>query len=219
MRKETKIFLRSSFPNSFCLMRQLLLATRNAHKTREFAEILGRKFAVRDLSTEPGAPEIEETGRTFADNAILKAIAISKRFAGLVVADDSGLEVDALQGAPGVYSARYAGPRATDTENIAKLLSELRKRTANPPCTARFRCVLAVAREGKVVRTFEGAIEGTIVDSPRGRTGFGYDPIFQPAGFSETFGELSAKIKNEISHRAHAIQALRSALADGVTWA
>src|SRR2546430_488823 len=103
-------------------MRQLLLATRNPHKTREFSEILGSGFMVRDLSAEPGAPEIEETGRTFAENAILKAVTISKEFSGLVVGDDSGLEVDALGGGPGIYSARYAGRDAKDADNIARLL-------------------------------------------------------------------------------------------------
>lgn len=199
-------------------MRQLLLATRNAHKTREFVEILGRDFAVRDLSGKRDAPVIEETGTTFAENAILKAVGISKRFPGLVVADDSGLEVDALGGAPGVFSARYAGPEATDAENIARLLSELRKISTEQPFAARFRCVLAVAREGELVETFEGAIEGTIVDSPRGDSGFGYDPVFQPTGSTETFAELSPEKKNEISHRARAIRGLRAALTSGLTW-
>ena len=195
-------------------MRQLLLATRNAHKTREFSEILGDEFEVRDLSAEPGAPEIEETGSTFAENAILKAVAISNRFPGLVVGDDSGLEVDALGGAPGIYSARYSGPEATDNENIARLFSELRKHPHDRPFTARFRCVLALARQGAVLGTFDGAIEGTIVQSPRGTAGFGYDPVFQPIGFAQTFAEISSTEKNRISHRAKAIQLLRAALAD-----
>ena len=154
-------------------MRQLLVATRNSHKTREFAEILGEEFEVRDLAAEAKTPVIEETGSTFAENAILKAVAISRRNAGLVVADDSGLEVDALQGAPGVYSARYAGPSAKDGENIARLLSELRQCQRPRPFAARFRCVLALARKGKVLGTFEGVIEGTVVDPPRGAGGFG----------------------------------------------
>jgi XTP/dITP diphosphohydrolase len=213
-RKETKIFLRSSFPNSFCRMRQLLLATRNGHKTQEFREILGENFVVRDLSEELDAPVIEETGSTFAENAILKAIGISKRSSELVVADDSGLEVDVLDGAPGVFSARYAGPRATDAENIARLLSELRVVLKGELPTARFRCVLALARHGEVVGTFEGVIEGVIVPSPRGGSGFGYDPVFQPNGFVKTFGELSAVEKNQISHRAAAIRSLRARLAE-----
>jgi XTP/dITP diphosphohydrolase len=193
---------------------RLLFATRNSHKTREFAEILGDEFVVRDLANEPEMPVIEETGSTFAENAILKAVAIARRVSGLVVADDSGLEVDALDGAPGVFSARYAGSGATDVENIARLLSELRRREAAPPFSARFRCVLALAREGEVVGTFEGAIEGTIVDQPRGAAGFGYDPIFQPAGSVRTFAELSSDEKNQISHRAKAIRFLRVALSN-----
>jgi XTP/dITP diphosphohydrolase len=193
-------------------MTTLMLATRNPHKTREFAEILGGDFVVRDLSGELDAPMIEETGATFAENAILKAVAISERFPDLVVADDSGLEVDALNGAPGVYSARYAGPGATDAKNIGRLLSELRCVSKEGPNTARFRCVLALARGGEVVGTFEGAIEGTVIDPPRGKSGFGYDPVFQPDGSAQTFAELSSAEKNRISHRAQAIRRLRRSL-------
>jgi XTP/dITP diphosphohydrolase len=210
--EKKKNLLRSSFPNSFYLMRQLLLATRNPHKTREFSEILGNEFVVRDLSVEPEAPAIEETGTTFAENAILKAVAISKRFAGLVVGDDSGLEVDALEGAPGVYSARYAGPGAKDSDNIARLQSELSKLSTERPYAARFRCVLALARDGKLLDAVEGVVEGTIVEPPRGTGGFGYDPVFQPAGLGQTFGEIAAEEKNRISHRANAIRGLRAAL-------
>jgi XTP/dITP diphosphohydrolase len=193
-------------------MRQLLLATRNAHKTREFSEILGDEFVLRDLSGEPEAPAVEETGATFAENAVLKAIAISKRFPDLVVADDSGLEVDALNGAPGVYSARYAGASANDKDNIARLLSALRESGEPGPFSGRFRCVLALARGGELLKTFEGVVEGTIVDPPRGTSGFGYDPAFQPAGSAKTFAELLAREKNSVSHRARAIRLLRTAL-------
>jgi XTP/dITP diphosphohydrolase len=194
------------------MIRQLLLATHNAHKAREFAEILGAEFALRDLSSEAELPVVEETGETFAENAILKAVAISELVSDLVVADDSGLEVDALDGAPGVFSARYAGVSATDQENTARLLSELRQTARRPPFVARFRCVLALAREGELINTFEGVIEGVIVDSPRGRAGFGYDPIFQPDGGTKTFAELAAVEKNRISHRARAIRLLHAAL-------
>jgi XTP/dITP diphosphohydrolase len=193
-------------------MRHLLLATRNAHKTREFSEILGNEFIVRDLSVEPDAPAIEETGATFAENAILKAVGISQRFPGLVVGDDSGLEVDALEGAPGVYSARYSGPGAKDSDNIARLLSELRKLSIERPYSARFRCVLALARDGELIECFEGVVEGAIVEPPRGTGGFGYDPVFQPAGLAQTFGEIVPEKKNRISHRANAIRLLRAAL-------
>ena len=193
-------------------MNHLLLATRNAHKTREFAEILGPDFVVRDLSGESAAPVVEETGTTFAENAILKAVAISKWSGDLVVADDSGLEVEALNGAPGVYSARYAGEGATDQQNVERLLVELRRSGAHPPFAARFRCVLALARNGETVDTFEGAVEGTIVEPPRGEGGFGYDPVFQPTGFEQTFSELPPEKKNSLSHRGGAISLLRAAL-------
>ena len=193
-------------------MRQLLLATRNPHKTREFAEILGDEFVVRDLSTETEVPAVEETGATFAENAILKAVATSRHFPGVIVADDSGLEVDALNGAPGVHSARYAGEGATDKQNVAKLLAELTALPNSQPFAARFRCLLALAREGKVLRLFEGVVEGVIVETPRGADGFGYDPIFQPAGLAQTFAELLPTEKNRISHRAQAIHLLRKHL-------
>jgi XTP/dITP diphosphohydrolase len=193
-------------------MRQLLIATRNAHKTREFAEILGSDFAVRDLSEDLEAPAIEETGATFGENATLKAVAASTRCSGLVVADDSGLEVDALNGAPGIYSARFAGPDASDEQNISRLLADLAEHPGGPSFAARFRCVLALARRGKLIRTFDGIVEGTIVHPPRGNGGFGYDSVFQPAGSEKTFGELPAAEKNRISHRANAILLLRAAL-------
>jgi XTP/dITP diphosphohydrolase len=194
-------------------MQQLLLATRNSHKTQEFAEILGEGFVVRDLAESAEVPLIEESGLTFEANAVLKAVETSKHFPELVVADDSGLEVDALDGAPGIYSARYAGEHATNEERIGKLLDELAKsRAASEARSARFRCTLALAREGKVVGTFEGVVEGVIVSRPRGTGGFGYDPIFQPHGFDQTFGELGAAEKNKISHRARAIQLLLAAL-------
>ena len=191
-------------------MHQLLLATRNSHKTREFTEMLGDGFEVHDLA-EVDLPVVEESGLTFEANAILKAVETSKHFQELVVADDSGLEVDVLDGAPGIYSARYAGQNASDAANIAKLLAELAE--CDPGLTsARFRCSLAVARQGEVLGIFEGVIEGTIVGGPRGSAGFGYDPVFQPQGFEQTFGELSMVEKNRISHRARAIRLLRTAL-------
>ena len=188
-------------------MVRLLLATHNAHKTREFAEIIGDEFEVSDLSSVANVPIIEESGKTFTENAILKAVGASQDL--LVAADDSGLEVDALGGAPGIFSARYAGAQATDQENVAKLLRELAQSNER---SARFRCVIALARAGKLLGTFEGTVEGSIVDLARGDGGFGYDPIFQPNGFDQTFGELPSDIKNRISHRAKAIALLREAL-------
>jgi len=122
--------------------------------------------------------------------------------------------VDALEGAPGVYSARYAGPGAKDSDNIGRLLSELRKSSIERPCRARFRCVLALSRDGELLHTVEGVVEGTIVELPRGTGGFGYDPVFQPAGLAQTFGEIAPEMKNRISHRANAIRLLRAALCE-----
>jgi XTP/dITP diphosphohydrolase len=196
-------------------VQQLLIATCNAHKTHEFAEILGEEFEASDLSSVTGASQIEETGRTFEENAILKAVTVSQDRSALgrfVVADDSGLEVDALEGAPGIYSARYAGDEASDQANVEKLLRELTRHAPTTQRTARFRCVIALARDGKSLGTFEGIVEGVIVDLARGANGFGYDPIFVPQGFDKTFAELSAEAKNKISHRAKAIAKLREAL-------
>ncbi len=187
----------------------LLLATRNPHKSREFRELLGADFEIKDLSSNPEIVMPEETGRTFEENAILKAVHVSKRTNEFVIADDSGLEVDALGGAPGTFSARYAGETASDSQNVDKLLREL-KNVAHR--SARFRCVIALARAGRVLGTFEGAIEGKIVDLPRGNAGFGYDPVFQPAGFDRTLGEMAAGLKNKISHRGKATAALQLAL-------
>jgi XTP/dITP diphosphohydrolase len=193
-------------------MHQLLLATRNSHKTREFAEILGDDFAVCDLTSASGSMATKETGATFAENAMLKALAASRHFPQDVVADDSGLEVDVLNGAPGIYSARYAGEDATDADNIAKLLADLANTSEPGPFAARFRCALALARNGEVLAVFEEVVEGRIVQAPRGSAGFGYDPIFEPRGFERTFAELSLAEKNQISHRAQAIRSLRAAL-------
>ena len=193
----------------------LLLATRNAHKMREFRELLGPGFDVIDLSSFPEIAIPKETGRTFEENATLKAIAASKKLPNLVIADDSGLEVEALGGAPGIFSARYAGENAGDVPNVNKLLHELRKRNiATEKRSAQFRCVVALAQNGKLLGRFEGVVEGKIVDPPRGSGGFGYDPIFEPKGFDQTFAEMTAESKNKISHRGQAIAALRKALRD-----
>ncbi len=191
---------------------RLVIATRNPHKTNEFRELLGDDFEVDDLSAYPDSPDVAETGKTFAENATLKAEAAS-RFVGelIVVADDSGLEVDALGGAPGIFSARYAGGDATDRQNIDKLQDELAN-CCQEQRVARFRCVLALAQKGRLLGTFAGVVEGQIIDQPRGNGGFGYDPIFVPTGFDQTFAELPAATKNAISHRAKAVRVLREGL-------
>ena len=187
----------------------LLLATCNPHKTREFRQLLGAEFALVDLASFPELKLPPETGSTFEQNAALKAVSVSQNVEEIVIADDSGLEVNVLNGAPGIYSARYAGKYATDAANIDKLLRELNQLVDR---SARFRCVIALARAGKVLATVEGRVEGMIVDLPRGNGGFGYDPVFQPAGFEQTFAEMPSEIKNRISHRGKAIAALREKL-------
>jgi XTP/dITP diphosphohydrolase len=192
---------------------ELVVATRNRHKTREIQHILGPEFMVRDLRAGPDVPEIPESGTSFEQNAKLKALAASRQLPGLVIADDSGLEVDALGGAPGIYSARYAGANATDRDKIDKLLREVeRVRATGNGRRARFRCVVALARNGDLLETFEGIVEGRIADEARGDSGFGYDPIFIPEGLEQAFGELPTEVKNTISHRAKAIRALADRL-------
>ncbi len=184
--------------------RTLLIATRNPGKVREFAALLAAlPFELRGLEGIPDAPHVAEDGVTYHDNAYAKALALA-RFSGLpTLADDSGLEVDALDGAPGVRSARFAGVDADDGDNVRFLLRCLAGR---PPAerTARFRCVLVVARPDGETIAAEGSCEGMISEAPRGTSGFGYDPIFfyPPAG--RTFAELSAAEKNRVSHRARA---------------
>lgn len=187
-------------------MPRLLIATKNSHKTGEIRAILGNAWTVSDLNDIPDTVSPEETGTTFAENAAIKAVAASATFPGWVLADDSGLEVDALGGAPGVYSARYAGPNATDADNRVKLLQELAADGARGKArSARFRCVMCVARDGQAFGSFDGAVEGVIVNGERGEGGFGYDPLFVPEGYCETFGQLSAEVKNQQSHRARAL--------------
>jgi len=195
-------------------MSALLIATKNAHKTAEIRAILAG-WDVSDLTAHPGIPAPDETGATFAANAAIKALAASQRFAGLVLADDSGLEVDALGGAPGVRSARYAGPVATDAGNRARLLRELDAAGARGRArTARFHCVMALAESGKLLGTFDGAVEGVIINREKGSGGFGYDALFVPEGFCETFGQLPAEVKNTLSHRSRALAKAAAFLAE-----
>ena len=196
------------------MSRQLLIATRNAHKTREIARILGENYAVTDLTAHPEIPATVESGTTFRENAELKAVEASRIFDGLVLSDDSGLEVDALGGAPGVYSARYAGENADDAANRRRLLDELARAGAcgREARTARFRCVMALAEHGEVTGVFDGTVEGVIIDAEKGAGGFGYDSLFIPDGFSETFAELPDDAKNGISHRGRALEKAREFL-------
>lgn len=196
---------------------ELLIATYNSGKLRELRELLAEhRFELRDLHSFPSVPVIEETGSTFADNARLKATGYAMRTGLMTLADDSGLEVSALGGLPGVRSARYAGGDASDAERVQKLLSELSTSTHR---AAQFVSTIAIAdRSGAILNVSTGVCVGEIASAPRGENGFGYDPIFIPAGFDETFAELAADIKNQISHRAQALKKaeefLRSLTAD-----
>lgn len=181
---------------------RLIIATRNRHKTAEIRALIGSRFEVLDATDFPDFPEVEETGSTFLENATLKATAISRLVAGWVLADDSGLEVDALGGAPGVWSSSFGGEEGNHARNNARLLAELADQTGR---SARFRCTLVLARDGQVVADFSGTVEGTITPLAHGSGGFGYDPLFIPDGYDQTFAELSETVKNTVSHRARAL--------------
>jgi XTP/dITP diphosphohydrolase len=177
-------------------------ATSNPGKLREF-QLAAPDFDLRQLP-RPIAPP-DETGSAFEDNAAIKALYYGGFAGGYLFADDSGLEVDALGGAPGVHSARYAGPEATDADNNSLLLRRLEGAADR---RARFICVIALVNDGKLVRTFRGAVEGRILDAPRGRGGFGYDPLFYYEPFGCTFGEAAIADKMRVSHRAQALEAM-----------
>ena len=193
-------------------MRKLLIATHNQGKIREYQTLLaGLPLTVTSLKAEGIDDDVEETGETFRENACLKA----ETYAGMAGiwtwAEDSGLEVAALAGRPGVYSARYAGPGATDRDRYEKLLDELRQ-SAERPWTARFRCVVAIALPNHEIYTVEETVEGVITDQPRGEHGFGYDPIFLLPELGKTMAELPAEVKNQISHRGKAAQKAKALL-------
>ena len=189
----------------------LCIATRNTNKAREMAPVLAPFWEVKCSADYPemeGMDEIAETGDTFLANATLKAVATSQIITDYVLADDSGLECDALDGAPGVFSARYGGIPSSAEKNMAKLLQELDRVGAKTPeqRRARFRCVLVLAKEGVVLGSFDGACEGTITMAPKGTNGFGYDPLFIPQGYARTFGQLGEKTKMSLSHRGLALK-------------
>lgn len=182
---------------------ELLIATRNGGKVRELAELL-RSAPVRllDLQAVGIDSDVEETGRTFTENANIKAMSYAREAKMMTVADDSGLVIDALGGAPGIMSARYAGPEASDADRIKKVLEEL-SGVPDRDRTARFVCAMSIADAvGNIVFDAEGVCEGRIINEPTGSGGFGYDPIFVPDGLDRSFGELPAEVKAEISHRA-----------------
>jgi len=176
---------------------RLIIATRNSHKTGEIRDILGNQFDICDVTAFTDLPEIPETGTTFLENARLKALGISRLVDGWVLADDSGLEVDALDGAPGVWSSSFGGEEGNHTQNNR---------------TARFLCTLVLAKNGSEISHYHGSVEGIITESPSGSGGFGYDPLFIPTGYSQTLADLGNEIKSQLSHRAKAIQSFVSSV-------
>ncbi len=190
----------------------MIIASRNQGKIAEFRQLLQgldvQVFSPADLF---GLPEVEETGATFQENALLKARAAAAAAGLVAVADDSGLEVDYLHGAPGIYSSRYAGPEHDDAANLRKLLGALEGVPA-PRRTARFRCVIAIVTPAGAEYLSEGVCEGLITAAPRGSAGFGYDPVFLVPFLGQTFAELGAPVKNRISHRAQAMANAREIL-------
>lgn len=189
-------------------MKEVIIATKNSGKAKEFERIFNAKgIEVKTLLDFPEIEDVEETGTTFEENAKIKSETIANLLGKMVIADDSGLEIDALEGRPGVYSARYAGLQKNDEDNIDKVLSELNGVPENER-TARFRCVLAVSHPGKKTETYAGACEGRILTERRGTNGFGYDPIFYVKAKGKAMAELSPEEKNTISHRAMAIKKL-----------
>lgn len=190
-------------------MKRLLVATGNCHKTEEIRAMLGVAWGVLDLRDHPHLSQPEETGATFAENARIKALAASSGLPDvLVLSDDSGLEVDALGGAPGVRSARYAGEGAGDADNRKRLKRELRAlaETGGAETFAgRFRCAMCLVKNGELLGEFDGAVEGRLLLEEEGAGGFGYDALFVPDGFDKSFGVLPAATKNGLSHRARAL--------------
>ncbi|PHR29900.1 MAG: Non-canonical purine NTP pyrophosphatase [Desulfotalea sp.] len=190
------------------MLNMLVIATTNQNKLKEFKEILkDLDIEIRSLADFGPIPEVIEDGETFDDNAYKKAWQTAKVLGLPTIADDSGLVVDALDGAPGVYSARYSGENATDEENVTKLLSEL-KGVKNRK--AHFQCVLSIAVPSGPALTYEASCEGTIIDDKRGDNGFGYDPIFYFEEFDKTFAQLSMEEKNKVSHRGKALAQVKA---------
>ena len=189
-------------------MREIIIATKNAGKVKDFETLFSPKgFKVKSLLDFPEIEDVEETGVTFAENATLKAEAISFALNKPVIADDSGLAIDALNGEPGVYSARYAGENKDDNANIEKVLQKLND-VPFEKRTARFHCALAIAVPGKRTEIVEGTCEGHILEEKRGENGFGYDPIFFVEKWRCSMAELTKEQKNQISHRANALKKL-----------
>jgi XTP/dITP diphosphohydrolase len=194
----------------------LILATTNRNKVKEFQEMLkGFPIQIRSLTDFGSLPEAIEDGETFDENAYKKALHTAKILGFPAIADDSGLVVEALNGTPGVYSARYAGERATDKENVDKLLHDMQGEKNRK---AAFQCVLSIAVPSGPALTYEGSCEGILLEKPRGTSGFGYDPIFYHEGLGKTFAEASMEEKNTVSHRGKALAELKAEFPQVLKW-
>ncbi len=187
---------------------EIVFASANEHKVMEVEQKMGGSWKLKSLNAIGCTEEIPETGSTLEENARIKARYVWERYGCDCFADDTGLEVVALDGKPGVFSARYAGPQKNAADNMALLLSELKDKSNR---SARFRTVICLIQSGRE-HLFEGVVDGKIIDSPRGAEGFGYDPVFVPDGLDTTFAEMSMDAKNTMSHRARALQSLASFL-------
>ena len=185
-------------------MRKLVFSTNNEHKLEEVRAKLGKYYQIISLKDLGDDTDVPETGDTLEENAMIKANYLWDTYHQNCFADDTGLEVEALDNAPGVYSARYAGEQKNSADNVAKLLKELEGKDNRK---ARFRTVIALIKDGKRY-LFQGTVEGVITTSAKGTSGFGYDPVFQPNGYDKTFAELTLEDKNTISHRAKAVEQL-----------
>lgn len=193
-------------------MKEIIIATKNKGKAKDFEELL-EPMGYKVLTLHDVAPhmDVEETGETFEKNATLKAETIAQELKKTVIADDSGLEIDALGGEPGIYSARYSGEEKNDDSNIDKVLQKM-VQVPEAEKTARFRCVLALAAPGEETITFEGTCEGMITDERKGENGFGYDPIFYVPALEKTMAEMEPSEKASVSHRGNAIRELGKAM-------
>lgn len=180
----------------------IIIATRNAHKTSEIRQMLGAAWQVLDANDFSTWPAVEETGDTFLANATLKAVAISRIHPGLVLADDSGLCVESLAGAPGVWSSSYGGEEGNHAKNNARLLAEMQHAQNR---SAYFTCTMVLAENGNVLAAFDGRCPGRILTAASGEKGFGYDPLFAPDGYDQSFALLGDNVKNQLSHRAAAL--------------
>ncbi|RPH28757.1 RdgB/HAM1 family non-canonical purine NTP pyrophosphatase [bacterium] len=195
-------------------MERILIGTTSADKLREILQILnGLPVSLLKPRDHGNLPAVEEDGLTFRDNACKKALTMARHFHMPVMAEDSGLEVDSLGGRPGAYSKRYSGPEGTDEENNLKLLAELEGTPAELR-TARYRCVVALANPDEVMTIADGVCEGRIAEALAGTGGFGYDPLFFYPPFGKTFGQVDARLKNQVSHRAKALRLFRERLAE-----